>query len=155
MSRTPQELASSGRSITTLFTHDDWEYHQTTSRYFRNLFNIGGSAVFRRCLAVRCLQLGMTHLCWQHRPACSTVGSGQGCKERGTCNLNTSTCSHAIPLACMCALTGHLPPAHSAARGARAAEPTDDAVCGGGGGVQPADMRLRYSPAVKGALITT
>ncbi|KAK9839805.1 hypothetical protein WJX81_003043 [Elliptochloris bilobata] len=46
-----KELASSRRSITTLFTHDDWEYHQTTSRYFRNLFNIGGSAVFRRCLA--------------------------------------------------------------------------------------------------------
>ena len=49
-----QELASSGRSISTLFTHDDWEYHQTTTRYFRNLFNILDSAVFRRCLAVRC-----------------------------------------------------------------------------------------------------
>ncbi len=44
---------SSGRSISTLFTPDDWEYHQTTSRYIRNLFNIGNSAVFRRCLAVR------------------------------------------------------------------------------------------------------
>ena len=71
----PQELASSGRSITTLFTPDDWEYHQTTSRYFRNLLNIGGSAVFRRCLAVRCLRVAVTSFGTQ--PACRVRAEGK------------------------------------------------------------------------------
>ena len=75
-SRAPQELASSGRSITTLFTHDDWEYHQTTSRYFRNLFNIGGSAVFRRCLAVRCPYTVIAPSVSAPQPARSDHGRG-------------------------------------------------------------------------------
>ena len=50
---------------------------------------------------------------------------------------NLLTCACAIPLLSM---------AYSSPRDARAAVPTDDAVCGGGGGVQPADMHLCCPP---------
>ena len=42
-----QELISHSHSIAEFFTADDWEYHQTSRRYFRNLINIGTSTVFR------------------------------------------------------------------------------------------------------------
>ena len=42
-----QELISHSHSIASFFNADDWEYHQTSDRYFRNLLNIGTSTVFR------------------------------------------------------------------------------------------------------------
>lgn len=46
-----QVLTSSSHSISSFFTADDWEYHQSSARYFRNLFNITESTVYRRILA--------------------------------------------------------------------------------------------------------
>ena len=46
-----QVLTSSSHSIASFFTADDWEYHQSAARYFRNLFNITESTVYRRILS--------------------------------------------------------------------------------------------------------
>ncbi|CAL8465310.1 g4845 [Coccomyxa elongata] len=48
---TNKVLTSSSHSISSFFTADDWEYHQSAARYFRNLFNITESTVYRRILA--------------------------------------------------------------------------------------------------------
>ena len=46
-----QELTSSSHSISSFFTATDWEYHQSATRYFRNLLNIRESTVYKRILA--------------------------------------------------------------------------------------------------------
>ena len=65
-----QELISHSHSIAEFFTADDWEYHQTSRRYFRNLINIGTSTVFRSvlCSHTAVLRPDM-HLCYLQRHA--------------------------------------------------------------------------------------
>ncbi|CAK0786818.1 hypothetical protein CVIRNUC_010032 [Coccomyxa viridis] len=48
---TDKELTSSSHSISSFFTATDWEYHQSATRYFRNLLNIRESTVYKRILA--------------------------------------------------------------------------------------------------------
>ncbi len=46
-----QVLTSASHSISSFFSADDWEYHQSAERYFRNLINVSESTVYRRILA--------------------------------------------------------------------------------------------------------
>ncbi|EIE23197.1 UPF0187-domain-containing protein [Coccomyxa subellipsoidea C-169] len=48
---TNKVLTSASHSISSFFSADDWEYHQSAERYFRNLINVSESTVYRRILA--------------------------------------------------------------------------------------------------------
>lgn len=80
-----QELISHSHSIAEFFTADDWEYHQTSRRYFRNLINIGTSTVFR-CVPSSHRAADVTARCFLPPAACYAGGQAGEMVQCAGCN---------------------------------------------------------------------